>query len=133
MLHSQLPFVSVVCNTNPSFYLYLTGLLELCIFFQQIMRIFWVNYGPKIPNYVGIMWIPKSLQNRMPEILCLFVILANAFRIEALALCAKTVLYLQKKFSMHLSRYEKNIALIILWRKLCAIISVFWSYALRAK
>ena len=55
MLHSQLPFVSVVCNTNPSFYLYLTGLLELCIFFQQIMRIFWVNYGPKIPNYVGIM------------------------------------------------------------------------------
>jgi len=52
-LHSQLPFVFVVCNTNPSFYLYLTGLLELCIFFQQIMHIFSLNYGPKNPQLCG--------------------------------------------------------------------------------
>ena len=91
-LHSQLPFVFVVCNTSPTFYLYLTGLLELCLFFQQIIHIFLVNYGPKIPIYVGIMSIPKSQQNRMPEILCLFAIFANAFCNEALAICDKNVL-----------------------------------------
>jgi len=53
--------------------------------------------GQKIPNYVGIMSIPKSQQNRMPEILCLFAIFANAFHNEALTICGKNVLYLREK------------------------------------